>query len=76
MVKVISLSNEAYEKLKEKKIKEESFSDVVLRLSGKKKILLSDLAGKWRGSKEEAEKIKKDIYENRKRVKLREVKFD
>ncbi|HIH34205.1 MAG TPA: hypothetical protein HA250_03615 [Nanoarchaeota archaeon] len=75
MVKVISLSNEAYEKLKEKKIDEESFSGVVLRLVDKKKPLLSELAGALKERKVEWGNIKKSIYENRKKMRLKEAKF-
>ena len=75
MVKIISLSDEAYRRLKEKKFDEESFSRVVLRLTNKKKPLLSDLAGALRERKEEWGDIKKSIYENRKKMKLKEVKF-
>lgn len=73
MVKVISLSNKAYSTLKALKRGDDSFSDTVLRLSeGKKKSLL-DLAGKWPGTKKEAEDFKAMVKEGRKRFKLREV---
>lgn len=75
MVKVISLSNEAYNGLKSEKIGKESFSDVVVRVVIKKKPRLSDLAGALKGRKE-WDKIKKEIYENRKRAKMREIRFD
>lgn len=76
MTKVISLSDNAYENLKSLKNGSESFSDVVKRLttSAKKESLL-DLAGKWSGSKEELDRIEKMIYEDRKKFKLRRVKF-
>ncbi len=79
MVKVISLSETAYKELKEKKGKEDSFSDVVLRLielekTEKKKTIL-DFFGKWPGDKKELDKIEKRIYEDRKKAKLRELKF-
>ena len=53
MVKVISLSNPAYEKLKGMKQGQESFSDVVLKLveKGKKKSLL-EFAGVWKNNPE------------------------
>jgi len=78
MVKVISLSEEAYKRLKARK-GNKSFSEVVIELdtsSWKKKKgdlmkffgAFSDDAGEW-------EEIKKKIYEDRKKFKLREVKF-
>lgn len=50
MTKVISLSNEAYRTLKASKKPGESFSDVVLRVVGKKKkTSLLEFSGKWIG---------------------------
>ena len=51
MTKVISLSNEAYQTLRNLKNSGESFSDVVLRVAGelKKKSLL-EYSGKWEGN--------------------------
>lgn len=64
MTKVISLSDEAYEELSKLKANR-SFSKVVVELAReKKKDILLELAGSW--SKEDAEKIKKRIYEERK----------
>ena len=76
MTRVISLSDEAYGKLKAVKGEKESFSDVVNKLaaSAKKKSLL-DLAGKWVGSKEETDRIFREIYEDRKKFKMRAVEF-
>jgi len=49
MVKVISLSNKAYESLKTLKEAKESFSDVVLKLADKeKKKSLLEFAGLWK----------------------------
>ena len=76
MTRVISLSDEAYGKLKAVKGEKESFSDVVNKLaaSATKKSLL-DLAGKWVGSKEETDRIFREIYEDRKKFKMRTVEF-
>ncbi len=76
MTRVISLSDEAYGKLKELKNEGESFSEVVKRVvpSAKKKDIM-DLWGKWPGGKEELDRIEKMIYEDRKKFKLRAVKF-
>jgi predicted CopG family antitoxin len=50
MTKIISLSNEAYQKLKNSKRPGESFSDVVLRVVGeRKKKSLLEFSGKWAG---------------------------
>ena len=50
MTKVISLSNEAYQTLKNIKKPGESFSDVVLRVAGdKQKKSILEFSGKWVG---------------------------
>jgi predicted CopG family antitoxin len=76
MTKVISLSDDAYENLKAAKKEGESFSKVVNRIapSAKKKDIM-DFWGKWPGGKEELDKLEKDIYESRKKFKLRKVDF-
>ena len=76
MTKVISLSNQAYQEMKALKQKDESFSDVVLRLANKmRKRPLMDFFGKWPGSKEELNEIKKMLEKDRKNAKLRDVKL-
>ncbi len=75
MTKVISLSDDAYGKLKELKNEGESFSEVVNRLAAEKKPSIMDVAGKWVGGKEETDMILKQIYADRKKFKLRAVKF-
>ena len=64
MVKVISISDDAYNELR--KIDEEkSFSEIVIEIvREKKKKTLRELAGSW--SKEDAERIKKELYDERK----------
>jgi len=64
MVKVISISDEAYNELR--KIDEEkSFSEIVIEIvREKKKKTLRELAGSW--SKEDADRIKKELYDERK----------
>ena len=74
MVKVISLSEEAYEKLKSKKTAEKSFSDVVIELTEPKKKPLSDLFGILKDDKETI-KIFEDVLKERRRIKLRPAKF-
>ncbi|MBI2575493.1 antitoxin VapB family protein [Candidatus Woesearchaeota archaeon] len=76
MTRVISLSDTAYESLKSLKNGSESFSEVVNRLTAPaKKASLLDLAGKWSGSKEELDRIEKEIYASRKKFKLRKVEY-
>ncbi|MBI2043570.1 antitoxin [Candidatus Pacearchaeota archaeon] len=77
MVKVISLSNEAYEKLKALKF-ERSFSEAITDLienKKKEKRNIMDFCGIWADRKEEVDKMKKMIERDRKKFKLREVKF-
>lgn len=71
MVKVISLSDDAYGSLKSMKKEGESFSDVVRRVAEKEKgrSFLS-LAGTWKDDKEIGN-IFKGIMEERKKVKFR-----
>ena len=76
MVKVISLSNEAYERLKILKGNDKSFSDIVIKItSDKKKKNLMDFFGIFKEDSNKWEKIKKKIYEDRKKFKLREVRL-
>ena len=66
MTKVISLSNEAYETLKESKKPGESFSDVVLRIAKKKKKKsLLEFSGKWVG--DDADEVLAQIMKDRER---------
>jgi predicted CopG family antitoxin len=77
MVKIISLSNEAYEKLAAIKYGK-SFSEVVVELvdeaKKKEKKNLMDFHGIWRDSKKIGE-IKKMLKKDRKKAKMREVTF-
>jgi predicted CopG family antitoxin len=66
MTKVISLSNEAYETLKESKKPGESFSDVVLRITKKKKKKsLLEFSGKWVG--DDADEVLAQLMKDRDR---------
>ena len=76
MVKVISLSNEAYERLKILKGNDKSFSDIVIKMTtDNKNKSIMEFAGAWSEEKDKWEKIKKQIYENRKKSKLRDYKW-
>jgi len=75
MVKVISLSNEAYEKLKDRKTHGRSFSDVVVELVDiKRKGSIMDLFG---ALKDDPDSIKafEESFKARKKAKLRHIKF-
>ena len=76
MVKVISLSDEAYKKLKALK-GDGSFSEIVVNIveerEAKKKDVM-EFAGIWKNDKE-WDGIKKKIYEDRKKFKLRTYKL-
>lgn len=61
-VKTITITEEAYERLRMKKGHNESFTDVINRITGKRSIM--ELAGIL--SKEEGEKLEKYIIERRK----------
>jgi predicted CopG family antitoxin len=64
MTKVISLSDKAYAELKKRKGREESFSDVVLRMIENKRTgSLLKFAGVWSG--EEFDAIEKDLRKQR-----------
>lgn len=79
MVKVISLSNEAYGKLRALK-GDRSFSEVVIHLVEKKKAKgkkenLMKFFGIFKDRADEWENIEKRIYEDRAKFKLREYKW-
>ena len=72
----MSLSNEAYMKLKALKMSK-SFSEAILDLveRRKKKRNLMKFAGAFRNNADEWEDIKKKIYEDREKLKLRTYKL-
>ena len=79
MVKVISLSDEAYRRLRARK-GNKSFSEIVIEYidyadKNKKKKDLSRFFGAFKENADEWEKIKNKIYEDRKKFRLREVKL-
>lgn len=74
MTKGISLSNEAYKQLKKRKGKDESFSDVVLRMTKEKPMgSIMQFAGTWVG--DDAEVIARQIAKDRETAKSREFKL-
>ncbi len=71
MVKVISIADDAYQELKELKEGDESFSDVVRRItSNEKGKSFLDLAGAWKEDKDIEIAFKK-ILEDRKSASFR-----
>lgn len=74
MTRVISLSDEAYNELKKFKKGGESFSDVVINITGKKKKPLMAFFGKWPEPKE-LDRIEKELVGERKKAKMRGVEF-
>ncbi|MEM1546029.1 MAG: antitoxin VapB family protein [Candidatus Methanomethylicia archaeon] len=72
MTKVISLSNEAYKALKKIKRKNESFSDVILRLINEAAPKpLSEFIGKWVGN--DIEPIFQQVLREREKISSREA---
>ena len=68
--KTIIVSDEAFNALKRKQRKKESFSDLILRLtSDPAQKDIQELAGSWKGTKVESEKLSKMIEENREKMK-------
>lgn len=72
MTKVISLSNEAYQTLRNSKKPGESFSDVVMRVVGeKKKKSLLEFAGTWEG--DDIDEVFARVLRDREESKSRET---
>lgn len=66
MTKTISLSDEAYDALARLKKPGESFSDVALRLSRRaSQESILDLAGSWDMAEDEADAMKRAVYDVR-----------
>ena len=65
--KTVSLSEEAYEKLRRVKKKGESFSQVIIRLTKRdENVTFLDFAGAFSEGSKEWESIEKEIYNRRK----------
>jgi predicted CopG family antitoxin len=73
MVRQVSLSEEAYERLKKAKKGEESFSDVILRTVKTPSGNLDRFFGAWKGK--EYDRIEAKILADRKRSRSRDVHF-
>ena len=78
MVKMVSLSDEAYRRLKVLKGLK-SFSELVIEITDertrKKKNNLMDFFGIWKDDSEYWENFKKEIRKSRNNAKMREVRF-
>ncbi len=66
MVKMVSLSNKAYEELKNRKNKNESFSDVILKLINNNNKNIDKFAGIFKFESKYLEKIGNEIINDRK----------
>ena len=75
MVKQVSLSEEAYERLRRAKKGGESFSDVVLRTVKAPSGNIARFFGAWKEEEEGYASIKARILEDRKRSRSRDVRF-
>lgn len=73
MVKVISLSNEAYERLKAIK-RNRSFSEVVIEIVPKKRNIM-EFFGAFKDNANYWKKFEKKVYTDRKKAKLGEYKL-
>ena len=62
---MVSLSNKAYSDLKNAKNKDESFSDVTLRLLGNNTKDIKQFAGILKNKKEELDRIEEHVAEDR-----------
>ncbi len=74
MVRQVSLSEEAYERLKKAKKGPESFSDVILRIVKNPSGDLDRFFGAWKG--EDYAQIEAKILADRKRSRSRDVSFN
>jgi predicted CopG family antitoxin len=74
MTKVVSLSKKAYQTLKDQKRPNESFSDVVLRISNTKQTKsIQQFAGTWNGN--DIDEIYNQIQNTREKTITREIKI-
>jgi len=73
--KTITISQEAYNALKAMKNEHESFTQVILKITGKKKPKLSQILPHivWNGPHEELDDLEDEIRLNRRKQILREV---
>jgi predicted CopG family antitoxin len=73
MVRQVSLSEEAYDRLKKVKKNSESFSDVVLRIVKSPTGDLNRFFGAWK--EEDYARVESKIFADRKRSHSRDVRF-
>ena len=72
----VAISDEAYERLSKLKRVDESFSDLVMRLTEKDVTKpLSSFAGCWKGDKEELDKITAELERERHEAKSRDFEI-
>ncbi|MEK6914955.1 MAG: antitoxin VapB family protein [Nanoarchaeota archaeon] len=77
MVKMVSLSDKAYDRLKVRKGLK-SFSEVVVELTNEKSEKYKDImkfAGIFKDNSDEWGRIEKEIYAERKKAKLKDYKW-
>ena len=77
--KTISITEEAYERLRSRKYERESFSDVIYRMTKRKKLsdfygMLGEKAAKMEEAITESRKQTKKLHEDRMRNLLKEMK--
>lgn len=68
--KTITITIEAYERLKREKMEGESFSDVIIRLTERKEGDIGEFAGAWKEADEIEEVIRKGREEFKKYAKI------
>ena len=73
LTKVVSLSEAAYNALKKRKGKAESFSDIVLRLTSERSGSILEFAGSWVGG--DADTIAQQMAREREANMAREHRF-
>ena len=71
--KTLTISEKAYNRLMKEKDGKESFTDVIIRITTRKKSLL-EIFEKFGSSKDLADSIEK-VYKNRSKIKMRDVKL-
>ncbi len=71
--KTLTISEKAYNRLSKEKNERESFTDVIIRITTKKKSLL-EVFERFGPSKDLADSVEK-VYKNRNKIRVRDVKL-